>query len=328
MLRVEDLRIERDNPNDAWIEFVLNNAKYPTMVHIFVEGYNDTSFYRNFIKTHALQCKREYTFYRCGDKSGVYDAHKLVRNTNLRATSVFFVDKDFSDILDEKWEKSSNIYITDYHSIENYLVTKEMFSHMWIDFFHFTKGTVTFNKLYPEKFQTELERFYQLILPIIAWYIHLKRNGKHPNIKNVHFSNLFRFKDDLTLTWSKEAESTGSINLLEQYCGVKTLPTWPTESNQIIEELSSLPPKCYVRGKLELDFLLKFIDQLVKTLDKEISELTGGRAWINVQIHEKNAVDILGPKALIPSSLNKFLNDNQGVRLLADPTQEECDKAH
>jgi hypothetical protein len=63
MLRIEDLRGERDNPNVAFLEFVLRNSKNSKDIHAFIEGHDDTSFYRNFIRDHAADCKCEYFFY-------------------------------------------------------------------------------------------------------------------------------------------------------------------------------------------------------------------------------------------------------------------------
>ena len=310
MLRIEDLRGERDNPNVAFLEFVLRNPKTSKDIHAFIEGQNDTSFYRNFIRNHATDCKCRYFFYKCGDKEGVYKAYHLVMNASPRGAVLFFVDKDLSDIFNENWEKASNIYVTDYYSIENYLVSEDMLASIWTDFFHFTKESVIFDKFYQEKFQKELEHFYQFVLPIVAWGIHLKRSGKRPQMKEVRFSLLFTFKDDLSLGWDEKVEKMGMVNRLEQLCGEKTLQTWHSEGPNIVKELSSLIPKKYVRGKLELVFFVKFVEKLVMLLDKEISALKRGNVRTYTQIHENNAVEVLGPKLPIPESLRKFLLEN------------------
>jgi hypothetical protein len=185
-----------------------------------------------------------------------------------------------------------------------------MLASIWTDFFHFTKESVLFDKFYQEKFQQELEHFYQFVLPIVAWGIHLKRNGKRPQMKEVRFSLLFTFKDDLSLGWDEKVEKMGIVNRLEQLCGEKTLQTWHAEGPDIIKELSSLVAKKYVRGKLELVFFVKFIEKLIILLDKEISALKRGNVRIYTQIHENNAVEVLGPKLPIPESLRNFLLEN------------------
>src|SRR5437868_13607169 len=111
MLRVEDLRHERENPRAAFHLFLLNDAKSPKGVHAFVEGHDDVSFYTNFIHNSVFDPDDVYPLYMCGDKDGVYKAHSLVMNSKPVGTTLFFVDKDLSDILNEEWTQALNIYV-------------------------------------------------------------------------------------------------------------------------------------------------------------------------------------------------------------------------
>ena len=127
-------------------------------------------------------------------------------------------------------------------------------------------------------------------------------------IANVN--TFFTFKDDLSLGWDEKVEKMGIVNRLEQLCGEKTLQSWHSEGPNIVKELSSLMPKKYVRGKLELVFFVKFIEKLVILLNREISTLKRGNVRAYTQIHENNAIEVLGPKLQIPESLRKFLLNN------------------
>src|SRR5438093_13753779 len=128
MLRVEDLRNERENPRAAFHLFLLNDSKSPKGVHVFVEGHDDISFYINFIHNSVVDPNDVYPPYMCGDKEGVYKAYSLIMNSNPLGTTLFFVEKDSSDILNEEWTQAPNIYVTDFYSIESYLVSSNMLS--------------------------------------------------------------------------------------------------------------------------------------------------------------------------------------------------------
>ena len=152
MLRVEDLRRERENPRTAFLQFLLN-AKLPNIIHSFFEGQDDLSFYTNFINSFTQDPDKLHLTYICGDKEGVYKAYGLVMKANRPGTFLFFVDKDLSDILNEKYLQATNIYVTEFYSIENYIVTEYMLRRIWAEILHFTEIGVEFSEVYRNKFQ-------------------------------------------------------------------------------------------------------------------------------------------------------------------------------
>ncbi|HEY6284112.1 MAG TPA: DUF4435 domain-containing protein, partial [Ktedonobacteraceae bacterium] len=227
---------------------MLRAWKFPRDVHAFFEGQDDVSFSTNFLRGFASNPKSIHP-YRCGNKRGVYEAHSKVKNIWQQGRVLFFVDKDLSDILNEDWECASNIYVTDYYSIENYLVSEDTLFRVWTELFHFMNVTLDFSEIHLEKFREELERFYQFVLPITAWIVYLRRKGKRPNVNNISFPKFFYFGNDLTLEKSEELKLLGEVKLLELICGEETPAGWPEESHPIMDELSALTPKTYIKGK-------------------------------------------------------------------------------
>jgi hypothetical protein len=223
--------------------------------------------------------------------------------------TLFFVDKDLSDILNESWEKAPNIYVTDYYSIENYLVSAEILYRIWMELFRFRPDFMEFDSVYRTKFHEELERFYQFARPIMAWSIYLRRQGKRPNINNINFSRFFTIRDDLTLEKTEEIRTTSEIQLLERVCGETTPEEWLTDAKLIMEELQEFPPKTYLRGKLELGFFVRFVNALLGYLRSNLAQ-DGGSVSTKTPLTEENAIEILGPRSRIPLSLEKFLQEN------------------
>lgn len=166
-----------------------------------------------------------------------------------------------------------------------------------------------FSNFYRAKFHEELERFYQFTLLIMAWSIYLRRQGKRPNINNINFSRFFTIREDLTLETTEDIGKTGEIQLLERICGETTPEEWLTDVKLIMEELQELPPKTYLRGKLELGFFVKFVNALLVYLRSNLA-LDGGNVSTKTSLTEENAVEVLGPRLRIPSSLENFLQEN------------------
>jgi hypothetical protein len=259
----------------------------------------------NFLLRFVPDQRLLYT-YKCGNKDGVYETYKKVsRIAKPQVITLFFVDKDFSDILNENYDQYENIFVTDYYSIENYLVDEYMLQRVWNELFHFTNIVLPFAATL-DKFQRELQEFYKNFLPIIAWIIHLRRRGYHPNINNLSLIQICSFTDDLILEMKDPSEIT---DIMERRCGVKTLPDFQMTISSISAELLSLEPKKYIRGKFELWFFVKFIEKLVHVLQESVKG-SGGTLRVSTQIGEGNAVEILGPRANIPTSLDKFLRNN------------------
>ena len=307
MLHTEDFRRERASPTSIHFQFRLKDAHAPNNVHVFFEGHDDLSFYMNFLLTFSSD--KEIYPYICSNKRNVYETHGKVTNGDCQGITLFFVDKDLSDVLNESWERAQNIYVTDYYSIENYLVSEEMLYRIWMELFRFKQGFLEFENSYRAKFREELERFYKLTLPIAAWAIYLRRLGKRPNVNNIHFSRFFVLKADLTLEKSTEMQQDNETHFLEHVCGESTPAEYQTGIDTIKEELLKLSPKFYLRGKLELCFFVRFVNALLEHLKHNLS-LDEGSVSTKTPLTEENAVEILGPRLRIPQSLASFLQEN------------------
>ncbi len=132
-----------------------------------------------------------------------------------------------------------------------------------------------------------------------------------PNVNNIKFSRFFHLNDDLIVEQSEEVKQKGLVNLLDTICSVVTPEQWFLEEENIMNELSTLNPKVYIQGKLELCFFVNFIQKLRRLLDQQITHQKGGSVGMRTQLSEENAVEVLGPRLpLPPPSLDTFLRRN------------------
>lgn len=131
MSLLEELRRVRKSAAAAFLEFIQENARSRDSVHAFFEGQSDLSFYTNFLERFIPPPTILYT-YLCGGKHGVYETHrKIMQRGEPQSVVVFFVDRDFSDLLNESHPIAETIYVTDHHSVENYLVSSSMLHRLW-----------------------------------------------------------------------------------------------------------------------------------------------------------------------------------------------------
>lgn len=306
---LEDLRQARESPVSVYQQFLLEYPKSRNNIHAFFEGHDDSSFYYGLLSRFIANPSIIHT-YKCGSKKGVYETYeKVMRSVKSQSIVLFFVDKDFSDILGESYPTAKNIFVTDYYSIENHLVSEAMLHRVWEDFFSFTNVRIDFEKI-RTKFQGELKRFYEFILPLTAWIIFVKRNGQQPNLNNLKLSKACFFNDELSLS---TIEMEKLIEVAEQMCGVKTPPGFTTAISSLITELSILEPKKYIRGKFELWFFVEFIKRLAETLKKRVLE-GGESVKVRTQIHEENAIEVLGPRVPIPPGRPVYSQENSQYR--------------
>jgi len=299
---LDNLREARQSPAAAYQQFALQYPKTSNDVHAFLEGRDDPSFYFSFL-LRAVSDINKIHVYRCSNKKGVYDAYaKVMRLVRKPSFVLFFVDKDHSDLIGEVYDTATNIYVTEYYSIENYLVSDSMFRRIWEDFFNAIQLKVDFDTI-STKFQDELAQFYKFALPLSAWIILNRRKGMKPNVNNVKLGELCKFSEDLTL---QAQPLTELISHLENVCGINCIDDVKSELSQVINELVNIEPKKYIRGKYELWFFIKFIEKMVLVLQST----TGESIKIRTQIGEANAVEILAPRVQMPKSIEKFLQQN------------------
>lgn len=312
MSLLDELRASRQSPATAHLMF-LQNQKYGG-VHAFMEGNSDPSFYRAAILKFYPDFNSIFT-YDCGGKKGVY---KLKEKITLRAEDssiekfqliiIYFVDKDLSDIIPELESPSDDIYITDHYSIENYLVSKFIFDTILTDCFSFSRGTLPERNRLLDVFETQLNRFYDYIIPVMAWALYLRRQKVDFEFSDIKLGNFLGFDDDLSISFRLEDRYESYIQSLDAMCSVTTSPEYSTVEKVLIAELKDLAPKQFIRGKFEIWYLLKF-SEAVKKLLKKLPDIEF--RYSEALMSEKDIVKFLGPRLHpLPKSLELFLVNN------------------
>lgn len=303
MTFLDDLKGSGQGAIAVFHVFLLNYRKAENSIHAFFEGNDDSSYYLNFINDRN-KSKRKILPYKCGNKKGVYAAYEKIKSHGVsNVILLFFVDKDFSDILEEQYPQDECIYVTECYSIENYLVTTYTLQRIWIDIFHLPAHQDKY-EIVEKKFLLELSHFYEFMKPLMARIIFAKLCNEKANLNNINLSKMFRFDSDLNL----ETLESDLSEVLEKMSGISIPKHREEELFVVLEKLEKFGPKIYIRGKYELWFLVKFIEKLTPIIRNQLRD-EGFYMKIVTNLNNENAIEILGPRSEISIQLQQFLDN-------------------
>ncbi|MBE7173257.1 MAG: DUF4435 domain-containing protein [Williamsia sp.] len=272
-----------------------NNA-----LHVFHEGKDDPSFYGNFIQTKLKKLQRVY-YYQAKNKDQVYaNYNKLNWNSYSKKRVLFFVDKDYADILNVVYPNDSNIFITRYYSIENYLVDQETFARSIRDLIGLENENV--NMELAKHFTKGLKTFHDASILLSAYIIFHKLNNNPINLKNINFSDVFLVSNDYIAK-----RKSRILNRLDQMAGVNTTSSIKS-LREIIKKLMIIKnPKTYIRGKFELAYLVHCINITPTILN--LGKKEGEKKYrCCVSLSKTNAIQIIAPRIKEPKEIKGFLN--------------------
>lgn len=283
--------------------FLLKYNSSDKIVHAFFEGATDESFYGTFIRRLKPQDWKLQS-YNCKGKDSVhYFFEQLSSKHHEYQPLLFFVDKDIDDVIPFERQADYRIYVTDYYSIENYVVTRESIEQIWSEIFRQPSGSEAADQIV-HKFDNALEEVHQILIDVMSWVLLQRRNGGRPNLDCIQTQDYFNISDELEVTRTLNLEET--LNLLDAQTKTITPQDKKMMFNEYKTELLNYDSKTVIRGHNEMDFFITFIQKL-KSIVVEHTDIKT-RAHLNITT--SNIVDVMGPRVQIPESLRMFLNEH------------------
>ena len=275
-------------------------------LHVFYEGNDDPSFYTNYFEE---KNRGKIFYYQAENKKGVYEIHSKINWTAYeKCRSLFFTDKDFSDILIEKYAVDSNIFVTKYYSIENYLVCKPIFKRVLRDILHIDDEKFI-DSCY-KNFEKNLKLYTLQMQSIIAWIIYHRSIKSKLQLNDFKISDIFHFDNLLNIKRKRKCKGKS----LQEYLLAKTNITHTDQCWKGIlkyyKVIKKIPVhKLYLRGKYEIWFLIAYTNKLVEIINSK--KVTGEpKIRVKFNLNADNAVELLAPRLKKPTDLAKFLNRN------------------
>ena len=302
-------------PSAACIKILSQYKTNDNTIFCLVEGVEDNSFYRHFFEIYKENIPVKYIV--CNGKQNVIDNYNdLDWQFYDKKRILFFIDKDFDDYIEIETLNDENVFITDYYSIENYLVDEKILEKFITDNCLITSESVI--QLAVENFKKQHKIFVKQLKMISAWMMYCRKNNFEVCFNDIKMSDLFKIDNDGKLI--KKSLSTYRSKF--EYLCDKTQSNHFNIAeirffyNKIKEETK---PKKYIRGKYELYFMfmyLKYISEnVVNEVSREVKEHNKSargkdkivRPKSTIQIKEENVFQVLYNKSKVPIKLKSFL---------------------
>ena len=271
-------------------------------VFAFVEGDADEVFYRAQIQKYVSDQRQIYV-YNCEGKKGVCSAYEDITARYPTCQRVlFFLDKDLDDILGATWPSDPRIFTTEFYSIENYIVNKDVLQRYFMDFVKIRRIEVDLETMLVN-FDDGLKSFHRLMLPVMAWILAAKRSGTKIHLQDFNPGEIYQVTADRTFRKPRR----GAIGYLCRVCQASAhVVLWPI-LRRTVAELSRLPPKTYVRGKFEAWWFIEFGQRVLEAL-KHVVEEGGGSIRVSAQLHQGTFIQLLAAGVPTPAPLERFLS--------------------
>ncbi len=299
---VDSLRQDRTKASAIFMQFTRIYKKDNLAMFCFFEG-EDSKYYGIRIRNIARPPKQPY-YFNCDGKSGVLGVYRILSNRKRyeKAKAAYFIDRDFDKSIYNRlnFQSSKPIYETPCYSIENFYTSVSCVSEILRSEFNLneTNEEEIFIKcinLY-QKLQTELHAQVGLLNAYIAC---LKEKQVKLNLNNYNISdfvkiNLAKITSTYTLT-TLNKKFSHSITLSQD------------ELNAQLSLLQSLECQKSFRGKFEIDFLCKFLEQLKEKANIGDKRYFSKKYKVTFNFSRKTIISDLSQYADTPDCLMHYL---------------------
>ncbi len=303
-------------PAAAYIKVLSEYKTDDNTIFCLVEGIEDISFYRQFIERYIENNEIKYIV--CNGKKNVIDNYKdLDWSFYDKKRILFFIDKDFDDYIGEEILNDSNIFITDFYSIENYLVDITILEKFIVDNCFITHEDVI--KIAKENFKKQHTEYVRQLKMISAWMMYCRKNKFEVNFNEIKISDLFKIDENGILQKKTLSSYTSKFDYL-----CKKTSSNHFDLNEIKEYYKAIDsesqPQKFIRGKYELHFMFMYLKYISEHVIIEVANevKTHNRNCLNkkdkvvkpkltIQINEENIFQVLNNKVQTPNKLKDFI---------------------
>ena len=308
ILEYLDESLASDAP--AYIEFLYRYNPKKKQVFAFYEGDEDASYYHQILEKNIdLDCELEEIVAGC--KNNVL---KLNREFNWdeynKNQIVFFVDRDLSFWLEEDSDYNSNVFVTDYYSVENYIVTADAFRILLQMHKGFARAHKREIDIMVETFVDLNERFSSSMIDVMACAIVAKRHNKTIHLDDYKISKHFNFN----ITASKINIVISTVEACFEKWNLS--PEHQSEISKQIQFIKENIAHYSVRGKWSLFFMAELGEFMRVNADHFAPSLTSGKKIsATCSFASTQCLPALAPycNKTIPQRLQHFISSTYGV---------------
>ncbi len=311
----------RKSPNVAYNMFLNKYQPNKKVVYGFVEGKDDATFYKYCVRQ---RLPREWDVIPiiAKGKPQVYNVSMCFDWSRFNKSQIcFFVDRDLTEIIPADFPQDENIYVTTWHSIENYIVDRTTFSQIITEYFGYEGIDVAHLEKMCDSFDEQLCAFLEATIPIMAWIVHWMRSGLRPQLDNISMDDIFSLCDGRIQPHPNLKSKKDVALYLHEKCKVNYTRRVPVA--RIEKELRCQKEYMrFTRGKFVLWFLIKYCNAVQKDPGKFVPEMKKppkARALSHADV----LLSIV-PRVRIPCALAQFVDNTFRVYIKGVEASTGC----
>lgn len=294
---IQALKESRDVAATLKYEFMRFREKNPEAIIFAFEGKDDKIIYSHWIRQYCNHF--EYEPFPCHNKHRTLKLkYALERDLNeLQQNVYFFVDRDFDDL--PPMEDTTNVFMTDKYSVENYLVSSSVLNLILRNEFHCHIRPECREKIL-NLFDSQLTRFLEVTRDLNLRIYIAKRLGinrtEEISTKLSHIANV------------SLGEVGASLTPLNEVVKLEREPT-ELEITSLVPEFNLLEPAARYRGKFVYKFFVCWLKHLAIDRNSDESTLFPNFERVHLRAPQSLNLDSLASKASPPADLFAFLKN-------------------
>lgn len=315
MSMLDEHRLALETVNEAYHEFLLRYRAGNLSVYGFVEGKEDPSFYRSVIER-FLPEDWAVELFVSGNRKKVLDTEAAFDWDRFsRQQIAFFIDQDLVHFLDPAISYAPNVYVSDGYSIENSIVTKEVFIRLLQEVHNVIDWTEQERDSLSNHFDAQRAIFQEVLAPIMAQIALWRRDAAKANLGNFDLGSVVGFSDGKCEVRDGYDLPDVRVDRLCLCVGADASPTADRDEMEARFRQASGPANL-TRGK----YLIWFLAMLANDVHAKVANFV--KAYpappkTRMQFGPNNVMVVAAPRARIPESFRRFLESTY-IRFAAE----------
>ena len=273
-------------------------------MHVFFEGFDDPIYLMPELRRRAS--RRSFEVHVCRGKKIVRDVRDEIRALGESYEDcLFFVDRDYDDLLGSQIEACERLYISDKYAIENEVANADFLEAVLSDVVTLSRADPAFELIISE-FRNLENQFVSEIKTLCGWILAAKEKGLKPNLSNLNGLNtVFEIVDGKI---SKCADGFASflrrVGVQRGEVDIGSVKNWV----QTLSEMDDVD--LWLRGKFKSWFFRAGIIDIFSRVNMDREAAGIGLIQVPSLIASGRLFELAVGRVQPPNSLSCFLNDH------------------
>lgn len=257
-MNVQKTREARNKSVVIYTKFCQCKELHKTALFCFYEG-EDAKYYGNRVEQFTARSNDGVVSFNCGGKAGVLKVKEMLKAKEQYqdVKKAFFIDSDFFPQKDY----DTDVYQTEGYSVENYYTSISAFTRILHYAFGINCSSSDYGKCLND-YESRMKEFHNCVMVLNAWIKAQRKNELKSGKRDLELTDfkVAKYFDKMSID-SISVKTVIDKKFLEEYFADLNFVE-ETEVEKYVEEFKSINMQQFFRGKFELEFLKKIIEDL------------------------------------------------------------------